>query len=195
VAPPPESIAKTGLSPDSRELLSWVLRSNDNRGESFAVIDKRRARVFVFEGHGKLVGSSGVLLGLARGDDAAPGIGRLAPADIPQSSRTTPAGRFVSMPGRNLQGEDVVWFDYDAGLAIHRLRSGSAYAARLGRLGSAVPDLHHVSAGCIVVPTAFYEKLIGPILGSGPAIVYVLPELRPLGEVFPALRRGARDDG
>jgi hypothetical protein len=32
------------------------------------------------------------------------------------------------------------------------------------------------SAGCVVVPEAFYDRVIGPFLGRGRGIVYVMPE-------------------
>ena len=102
-------------------------------------------------------------------------------------TRTTPAGRFVSRPGRNLSGEEVVWFDHDAGLAIHRLRPNAAHATRLQRLEAGRPDRRRVSAGCVVVPVAFYEKVVAPTLGRGRGVLYVLPEVRMPEDVFPGL--------
>ena len=112
----------------------------------------------------------------------------LAPADIPIADRTTPAGRFVSRPGKNLNGEDVVWFDHGAGLAIHRLRANAAHAARLQRLDGGRPETRRVSAGCVVVPVAFYEGVVAPTLGRGRGVLYVLPEVRALQDVFPGLQ-------
>jgi hypothetical protein len=63
-----------------------------------------------------------VLLGLARGDVSVPGIGERKISDINPHERTTPAGRFISEPGRNLSGEDIVWVDYDAAVSMHRVR-------------------------------------------------------------------------
>jgi len=110
--------------------------------------------------------------------------GVLPPARIPPAARTTPAGRFASEPGRNLDGEAVVWFDYDAGLAIHRLRADAARPARLQRLASRLPAAQRVSAGCVVVPVAFYETRVEPLLGRRRGVVYVLPEVRSVREVF-----------
>jgi hypothetical protein len=137
----------------------------------------------VFEAAGRLRAASAALVGMARGDESAPGVGQIAPALIPVAMRTTPAGRFNTEPGRNLDGEDIVWFDYDAGLAIHRLRP-NARQARQERIRSHKPEDHRVSAGCVVVPVEFYEQAIAPVLGHQPGVVYVLPDTRSIEDVF-----------
>jgi hypothetical protein len=169
---------------DAFLLARWIASSADNRGRPFAIVDKKAARILVYGGDGRLAGETPVLLGAAPGDHSVPGVGDLEPAQIPMAHRTTPAGRFVSRPGRNLTGEHVVWFDYHAGLAIHRLRANAAHAARLQRLGSARPETRRVSAGCVVVPVAFYEKVVAPTLGQGRGVLYVLPERGSLQDVF-----------
>ena len=171
-------------SDEARDVAQWIVRTGDNRGLPFGLVDKKDARIFVFSPQGRLAGATNALLGLARGDHSVPGIGDLPPARIPPADRTTPAGRFVSEPGRNLEGEAVVWFDYDAGLAIHRLRANAAQRLRQQRLQSSEPEAHRVSAGCVVVPVPFYERVIDPMLGRGPGIVYVLPEIRSPRDVF-----------
>jgi hypothetical protein len=181
--------ATAGTQPDDATLLSrWIASSGDNGGRPYAIVDKKAAHAFVFAADGSLVGATPVLLGLARGDHSVPGVGDLAPADIPVADRTTPAGRFVSRPGKNLTGEEVVWFDYHAGLAIHRLRPNAAHAARLQRLEAGRPDRRRVSAGCVVVPVAFYEEVVAPVLGRSRAVLYVLPEVRSPQDVFSGLR-------
>jgi hypothetical protein len=190
-AAPPGSLGlgiAAAVSADAGEMARWAIRSGDHGGRPFAVVDKQAARAYVFDAQGVLAGASPVLLGAAVGDRAKPGLGKLAPAQIPRADRTTPAGRFASVPGRNLDGEDVVWFDYDAGLAIHRLRDNAARSARLQRLASRQADAHRVSAGCIVVPVAFYEGVIRPLLGHGRGTLYVLPEERSTAELIAILR-------
>src|SRR6185369_17637603 len=98
------------------------------------VVDKKDARLFVFGSDGQLLGATPALLGLARGDRAMPGIGKLPVAEIPPEARTTPSGRFESMPGHNLKGEAIVWIDYEASLAIHRLRPAAPSERRPERL-------------------------------------------------------------
>ncbi|HET9645844.1 MAG TPA: L,D-transpeptidase [Burkholderiaceae bacterium] len=169
---------------DARFVAQWSLSSADNKGLPFAIVDKKAAKLFLFDRRGHLLGSTPVLLGLAPGDHAVPGVGELEPSRIPPADRTTPAGRFDSEPGVNLQGEDVVWFDYDAGLAIHRLRPGPSAERRVQRLASPDTAGRRVSLGCVVVPVAFYEKAIAPVLGRQRGVVYVLPETRSAQTLF-----------
>ena len=180
--------AAQGDADDAAVMSRWIAFTGDNHGRPYAIVDKKSAHVFVFAADGSLAGATPVLLGVARGDHSVPGVGDLAPADIPLADRTTPAGRFVSRPGKNLTGEDVVWFDHGAGLAIHRLRRNASHAARLQRLEAGRPESRRVSAGCVVVPVAFYEKVVAAVLGRGRGVLYVLPELRSRDDVFPGLR-------
>jgi hypothetical protein len=172
--------AGQSASPQALAMARWIAGSEDARGKPFAIVDKKSAKIFV------LVGAAPVLLGLAPGDHSIPGIGQRDLADILPSERTTPAGRFDSEPGRNLTGEAVVWVDYDAGFAIHRVRPGAAEAARRQRLVSGIAGEHRVSYGCVVVAPAFYDGVVAPTLGRARGVVYVLPETRSLGEVFSA---------
>jgi len=172
-------------SADARYAAAWVLAGADNQNLPFAVVDKRDARIYVFEAGGRLIGASAVLLGIAPGDFSV-GIDRV-PASLSLAERTTPAGRFEARPGRNDKGEDIVWIDYAASLAIHRLRPAPAQERRPARLASATPDDNRISAGCIVVPVAFYEAVVAPTLGAGRSVVYVLPESHPVRGLFEAL--------
>lgn len=158
-------------------LARQVIASADHGGLPFAVVDKKAAVLTVFQGDGQLVGSTPVLLGADYGDLAVPGVGeRTQSGQLQQGDRVTTAGRFVSQPGRNLGGEPVVWIDYDSALAIHRLRPGPSQQQRATRLASADPQARRVSAGCVVVPVAFYESVVSPVLGRSRAVVYVMPE-------------------
>jgi hypothetical protein len=154
-----------------------ILASADHGGLPFAVVDKRAARIAVYGGTGALAGISAALLGQDPGDRSAPGVGvraqtgRWRPGD-----RTTAAGRYLSEPGRNRAGENVVWLDFSAALAIHRLRPQPAGLDRARRLASGRPEHLRVSAGCVVVPVAFFDAVVQPLLGRGPAVVYILPE-------------------
>ena len=171
-------------SADAQRVAQWVIDNGDNRGTPFAIVDKKDARLFVFDAGGRVIGATPALLGLAPGDHSLPGVGDRDPSLLLPHERTTPAGRFESEPGRNHTGEAIVWFDYDAALAIHRLRPGKAHAARLKRLASPAPADRRASLGCVVVPVAFYDSVVGPTLGRERGVVYVLPEARPALEVF-----------
>ena len=176
-------------SPDVRSLVQAALGSGDHRQRPFAVVDKRAARLHVFDAAGRPLADTPVLLGAALGDHSVPGVGERPPSEIAPHERTTPAGRFVAEPGRNLDGEHVLWFDYGAGLAIHRLRPSAAYAARSERLATADPRARRVSLGCVVVPAVFYDSVVVPLLASRRgAIVYVLPETVAAGPLFASLR-------
>lgn len=106
------------------------------------------------------------------------------------AERTTPAGRFASQPGHNDKGEDIVWVDYDASLAIHRLRPAPAHERRAERLASPASDDNRISFGCIVVPVVFYDSVVAPTLGRQRGVVYVLPETRPVRAMFGATELG-----
>lgn len=171
-------------SRDAVQVANWALRSGDHQGGHFVIVDKQRARVYVFEPSGKLRGASPVLLGLAKGDDSVPGIGDKPLSQIPPEERTTPAGRFVAEPGRNARNEDIVWVDYDAAVSMHRVLTSNPVERRLQRLLSRTPSDNRISYGCMNLPVKFYEKVLSPTVASGKTIVYVLPETRPASQVF-----------
>ncbi|HEY8356758.1 MAG TPA: L,D-transpeptidase [Ramlibacter sp.] len=177
-------------SADAAKVVDWVKRTSDHRGRPFAVVDKRQARIHVYDGEGKLVGQSPALLGATRGDHTVPGVGlRAQSGDVGQDERTTPAGRFDSVPGRNLTGEHIVWVDYTSAFAIHRVRPGRSEAPRSSRLATARRDDKRVSNGCVVVPPAFYEQVVQRVMGNVRSVVYVLPEKGLAAEFFTALEQ------
>jgi len=175
---------------DVHRVADWVVTSADHGTHPFAVVDKTRATLYVFAPSGRLIGASPILLGLARGDDSEPGIGDKPIAAVRPEERTTPAGRFVSEPGENLGGEKVIWVDYDAAVSMHSVRANVKSERRLERLESADPAEHRISYGCINVPAAFFARVAWPSFAQG-GVIYVLPETRPLADVFPALRAAA----
>jgi hypothetical protein len=175
-------------SADARYVAHWVLEGDDHRGRPFVIIDKKDARVYVFESRGRFIGASPVLLGQTLGDSSAPGVGEHTQSGIvPVAERTTPSGRFVSEPGTNLEGEHVVWIDYGSAFALHRLRPGAARQDREARLASVMPGDHRVSLGCVVVPVTFYTDVVQPLLGRTRAVIYVLPEESSARETFKSL--------
>ena len=169
---------------DARLIADWATDSGDSRGLPFAILDKRDARLYVFTAEGRLIDASPVLLGAAPGDDSVPDIGSRPMALVRPEERTTPAGRFVSAPGKNASDEDVVWVDHGAAVSMHRVRLVDPKERRLERLASPDPAERRISYGCINVPVAFFESVVWPILGIGRAVVYVLPEQRAIGDVF-----------
>ena len=176
--------AGEAASTDARHVADWVAHSRDNGGLAFLIVDKANARVFVFEPGGRLRGTAPVLLGSARGDHSVPGIGERQMSRILPHERTTPAGLFVAEPGKNLQGEDIVWVDYESAVSLHRVRATNPRERRLERLASPTPADNRISYGCINVPTAFYDSVVRPAFAGAKGIVYVLPEVLGVRDVF-----------
>jgi len=171
---------------DVTRVAAWAVREADNGSSAFAIVDKRRAQVYVFNPGGRLLGTSPVLLGYASGDTTVAGIGNKSIEEIKPQERTTPAGRFVSAPGRNADGKEVVWVDYDAAVSMHRVINSNPKERRLERLATKTAADNRISWGCINVPVDFFERTLLPNLGQSRAVVYVLPEKSPLTAYFPA---------
>jgi hypothetical protein len=185
--PPHADFGRAAASQDAHRLADWVIAARDNASQPFLIVDKRQARLYVFDAAGHLRGDAPVLLGLGHGDDSVPGIGERKLADIKPSERTTPAGRFVGEPGRNLRGEDIVWVDYDAAVSMHRVLTSNPKERRLQRLASPTVADNRISYGCINVPAAFFDALVKPTFASNDAVIYVMPETRPLSTTFAGL--------
>jgi hypothetical protein len=183
------SSASHSIAGDVRQFVATVVATGDHQGLPFAVVDKRRARIHVFDARGQWRGTSPVLLGETPGDASAPDVGEhTQEGHVPVAERTTPAGRFLAQPGHNLEGEPIVWVDYDAAFAIHRVRPGASQALRVARLASPSPEGKRLSWGCVVVPVKFYLATIARVLGHGRSVVYVLPEDGRAGDLLAARR-------
>ena len=149
------------------------------------IVDKVDAEVFVFYPDGRLRGAAPALLGAAKGDDSAPGIGDLELADIPMDQRTTAAGRFIAHLGPAKGMSSVLWVDFTTALSMHPVITSNADEHRLERLKSPSPDDRRITHGCINVPARFYRDTVRKTFTSTEAVVYILPDVKPLGEVFP----------
>ncbi len=171
-------------SSDARQVADWVVDKNDNRSMPFVIVDKKGCKVFVFDGRGQLLGATAALLGLARGDDSAPGIGERKLSDIRPDERTTPAGRFVASLGHDLGPQDILWVDYDAAISLHRVLAANTEENRLQRLAAASPSDRRITFGCINVPVKFYDGIVHPAFTRTNGIVYILPEIKSIAEVF-----------
>lgn len=172
---------------ETRQVQDWVLKARDHRGKPFAIVDKKAARMTVYDAKGRIRGTSPVLIGQAPGDLSAPDVGiHTQQGFVPFKERTTPAGRFAAEPGSNDAGEPNVWLDYETAFAIHPVRPGRAQAARNIRLASHKPQDRRVSYGCVVVPVHFYEQVVQQWIGKG-SVVYVLPEKGSLGDLLSSL--------
>lgn len=175
------SFASESASRRTRDMADWVVGTGDNVNMPFAIVDKVNAKVYVFNADGKFYGAAPVLLGIGIGDHAPLGAGSKPMSQIPVKDRTTPAGRFVSVMGRNHKGKDILWVDYDQALSMHAVVRGTARDRRAERLASPTPSDNRISFGCINVPTNFFDEMIkGKFSGAG-GVVYILPESNRLG--------------
>lgn len=171
-------------SPDVHRMADWVVDSNDNQNMAFAIVDKKDAKVYVFDARGSLKAATPALMGAAQGDDSVPGIGEKPLSQVRPEEKTTPAGRFVAELGTNTSGEDIVWVDYDAAVSMHRVRATVQAERRLERLASPTPDDNRISFGCINLPPAFYEQVLRPAVQNGGAVIYVMPEVHSIPQTF-----------
>ncbi len=183
---PPDSAAEAAAV----DFAAQVVRHADAGGRAFGIVDKQAAALWVFDGRGRAVARTPVLVGQARGDAAPADIGTRPLARVRPHEKVTSAGRYVTEPGRNTQGEDIVWLDYDAALSMHRVRQ-VAGEARTQRLASPGVADNRISFGCINVPASFYDRYIDPLFSRSVGVVYVLPEVKPLASVFPFAAPGA----
>jgi len=129
-----------------------------------------------------------VLIGIAVGDDASPGVGAKKLAEIGPAEKTTPAGRYIAKYGRAVGKERVLWVDYHNSVALHAVVTSNKKERRLERLRSPTVEDNRISFGCINVPTAFYGRNIRPLFQKSGGVVYILPDTKPVEEVFPFVR-------
>ena len=167
-----------------RRMADWVVASADNRSMPFVIVDKKDAQVFVFDTHGQVLGSAPALLGLAIGDDSAPGVGDKPLSAIPPKDRTTPAGRFVGYLDQHPGKPNFLWVDYKNNVSLHRVVKGRPQDQRAQRLASPSPLDNCISFGCINVPIGFFDQSVLPTFKGTKGIVYVLPEVKATRDFF-----------
>jgi len=167
-----------------RRMADWVVAAADNGSLPFVIIDKKDAVVFVFDGQGQILGAAPALLGLAVGDDSAPGIGDKPLSAIPPKDRTTPAGRFVGYLDHHPGKPNFLWVDYKNNVSLHRVVNGKPKDQRLQRLATPTPVDNRISFGCINVPVDFFERTVLPAFKSTKGIIYVLPEIKATRDFF-----------
>jgi len=196
---PSEAVpAPVEISPSTAaaRVAEWVAASGDNRALPYIIVDKPNASLLLFDAKGKALGQVPVLIGVAVGDDASPGIGSKNLAEIGPAEKTTPAGRFLAKYGLAAGKEKVLWVDYATSVALHPIPKGaSAKERRRQRMLSPASDDNRITFGCINVPVAFYSKAVRPLFRKKGGYVYVLPDTKPLEVVFPRLRVQALANG
>lgn len=188
----PESIqteSEASQSAAAMRVADWIAASGDNGSLPYIVLDKKTASLFLFSAKRKLLGRAPVLIGIALGDDATPGVGRKRLAEIGPAEKTTPAGRFLAKYGSAAGRQRVLWVDYADSVALHPIpKDASKKEHRRQRMLSATADDNRITFGCINVPMTFYSKHVRPLFQKKGGYVYVLPDTKPLEIVFPSLR-------
>ncbi|UYY78746.1 hypothetical protein [Sphingomonas sp. R1] len=176
-------------SADTLRVHDWVSSAGDNHGLPYLIVDKPHAALFLFDPAGKRLAAVPVLIGIAPGDEASPGIGAKELSEIGPAEKTTPAGRYLARFGLAVGKERVLWVDYYTSVALHPVPTGAAARKekRRERLASPTPDDNRITFGCINVPSTFYTRLLSPLYRGKGGYVYVLPDSKPIEEVFPAL--------
>jgi hypothetical protein len=176
----------------SMRVADWIAASGDNGSLPYIIVDKKTASLFLFDAKRKSLGEAPVLIGVAVGDDASPGIGRKSLAKIGPAEKTTPSGRFLAKYGLAAGRQKVLWVDYATSVALHPIpKDVSKKERRRQRMLSPTADDNRITFGCINVPTAFYNKSVRPLFQRKGGYVYVLPDTKPLEAVFPGLRAQA----
>ncbi|MFB0873459.1 MULTISPECIES: hypothetical protein [unclassified Sphingobium] len=173
-------------TPSAARLLGWVAASGDHGALPYAVIDKAAARLWLYDAKGQRIADAPVLIGIAPGDDATPGVGAKSLAEIGPAEKTTPAGRFLAKFGVAAGRTRVLWVDYATSVALHTIPPGTASEKRRERMLS--PDVadNRITFGCINLPKRTYAQ-IGPLFRKKGGYVYVLPDVKAMEEVFPQL--------
>lgn len=187
---PLDGFAPAGVETKSlaaSRVIEWVSSSQDNGALPFIVIDKKTATMFLFDAQGQSLGEAPVLIGVASGDDSSPGIGSLKLSEIGPAERTTPAGRFVAKYGSSAGGDRVLWVKFADSVAMHAVVTSNKAEQRRIRLLTPDAEDNRITFGCINVPVSFYEKQVRPLFEEEGGIVYVLPDTKPLEDVFPRL--------
>ena len=174
-------------SESAGRLMQWISVSGDNGSLPYIVIDKQAAAMLLFDGSGKLLGETPVLIGVGVGDDSTPGIGGKTLSEIGPAERTTPAGRFVSKLGTAVGWKSVLCDDYADSVALHAVVKDIKKDKRPERLKSPTADDNRITFGCINIDTSFYLKKVKSTFKKG-GVVYILPDTKPLEEVFPLVR-------
>ncbi len=168
---------------------NWVAVTRDNAKLPYIVIDKPSAAMMLFDSKGKLLGTAPVLLGIALGDEATPGVGSKTLSEIGPAEKTTPAGRFLAKFGVAAGNQRVLWVDYATSVAIHPIppvTKANKKDQRKERMLSAEIDDNRITYGCINVTKLMHSK-ISTLFRKKGGYVYILPDEKPIEDVFPPL--------
>jgi len=184
----PRPVPEMTPSESASRVMGWISAEHDNGSMPYIIIDKQNASLMLFKANGEPVGQTPVLIGVGVGDDSSPGVGAKNLSEIGPAERTTPAGRFVAKFGKAFGHTRVLWVDYANSVALHAVITTNKKEHRVARLLSPTPDDNRISFGCINVGTSFYTKHVRALFQKAGGVVYILPDTKPLDDVFPRVR-------
>lgn len=161
-----------GVSQEASNTINWVKASHDNNGKIFVVADKNEGKIHIVDNNGKVLDTQNAIFGRNKSND--------------NVANSTPSGRFklqkaltTKAADKRVFGDDVLALTdtvtgnnitkSDGGvIAMHRLWNKPE---RVKAINSATASDNYMSAGCINVPTAFYNSAVDSLDG---AMVYIL---------------------
>lgn len=161
-----------GVSQEASNTINWVKATHDNNGKVFVVADKNEGKIHVVGNNGKVLDTQNAIFGRNKSND--------------NVANSTPSGRFklqkaltTKASDKRVFGDDVLTLTdtvtgnnvtkKDGGvIAMHRLWNKPE---RVKAINSATASDNYMSAGCINVPTAFYNSAVDNLDG---AMVYIL---------------------
>lgn len=161
-----------GVSQEASNTINWVKATHDNNGKVFVVADKNEGKIHVVDSNGKVLDTQNAIFGRNKSND--------------NIANSTPSGRFklqkaltTKAADKKIFGSDVLTLTdtvtgkditkKDGGvIAMHRLWNKPE---RVKAINSATASDNYMSAGCINVPTAFYNSAVDNLDG---AMVYIL---------------------
>lgn len=161
-----------GVSQEASNTINWVKASHDNNGKIFVVADKNEGKIHIVDNNGKVLDTQNAIFGRNKSND--------------NVANSTPSGRFklqkaltTKAADKRVFGDDVLTLTdtvtgnnitkSDGGvIALHRLWNKPE---RVKAINSATASDNYMSAGCINVPTAFYNSAVDSLDG---AMVYIL---------------------
>lgn len=161
-----------GVSQEASNTINWVKATHDNNGKVFVVADKNEGKIHVVDNNGKVIDTQNAIFGRNKSND--------------NVANSTPSGRFklqkaltTKAADKKVFGSDVLTLTdtvtgkditkADGGvIAMHRLWNKPE---RVKAINSATATDNYMSAGCINVPTAFYNSAVDSLDG---AMVYIL---------------------
>lgn len=161
-----------GVSQEASNTINWVKATHDNNGKVFVVADKNEGKIHVVDSNGKVLDTQNAIFGRNKSND--------------NVANSTPSGSFklqkaltTKASDKRVFGDDVLTLTdtvtgnnvtkKDGGvIAMHRLWNKPE---RVKAINSATASDNYMSAGCINVPTAFYNSAVDNLDG---AMVYIL---------------------